>query len=149
MILGTIVQSVNESIRRSIDYRAWLREGEVVIGVAYTVDYGTMTITNTGLYPEQKSAYFNTTGGTLGDSFNVIAVATTNLGQIRSDTIAVRVQTNGGPVFESANNALMLSILGPTGPTGAAGSGGGTGGGGSGGTGSTGATGSTGLRSPL
>src|SRR5208283_370964 len=153
MLLGSIIQEVGDSRAHSINCREWLREGEILSAVTFSVDAGTATVSNVVVWPDRKGVTFNITGGTLGDQFNVIVCSQTNEGQTRYDNISVGIETNGGPVVVSTNQALMLSIVGPTGPagptgtatnTGATGPTGPTGTGLSGSTGSTGPTGTAG-----
>src|SRR5208282_5823159 len=118
MLLGTIIQQVESSIQHSIEYRQWLARGETLASVTFTVDAGTATISNVSYSPTKTEVDFFLNDGTLGDQFNVIACATTSFGQVRYDQIQVYIETNGGAVVLSSNQALMLSILGPTGPTG-------------------------------
>ena len=136
MLLGNIIQEVNGSRLYSVDYSKWLVEGEVLTNATYTVDAGTATVslppTLGPLGVEDTRALFILNNGTLGDQFNIVANVSTNFGQLRSDHISCSIQTNGGPVFVSTNQQLMLSIVGPAGPTGA------TGGGGTGPTGASG-----------
>src|SRR5208283_3451353 len=157
MLLGSIIQEVGDSRAHSINCREWLREGEILSAVTFSVDAGTATVSNVVVWPDRKGVTFNITGGTLGDQFNVIVCSQTNEGQTRYDNISVGIETNGGPVVVSTNQALMLSIVGPTGPagptgtatnTGATGPTGPTGTGLSGSTGSTGPTGSVGSTGP-
>src|ERR1700693_4443097 len=99
MLLGSIIQEVGDSLQQTIDYSQWLDEGEILTGVSFTVDSGTATISNVTYSPNKLRVQFLLNGGTLGDSFNVIAIAQTSMGQQRTDTIGVCVETNGGPVF--------------------------------------------------
>ena len=147
MLLGNIVQEVNDSRQWSIDYGQWLGVGEHLLAVNFVVDAGTATVNNILYSPQYKVVFFNLTDGTLGDQFNVIATATTNQGQVRNDHISVVVNTNGGSVNLSDNSGLMLSIVGPTGMAGPTGPGG-DGGGPTGPAGSAGAPGSTGPTGP-
>lgn len=118
MLLGKIIQTVNARRRVVIDYRRWLYTGEQVNGVVCTVDQGEATVDTVVIAPDGKSVSFFLAGGTLGDLFNVIVEANTNITQRRYDTVAVSVETNGGATILSGQTALMLSIVGPTGPTG-------------------------------
>ena len=147
MLLGNIVQEVNDSRQWKIDYSSWLQKGEHLVAVNFVVDAGTATISNILYDPRHFVVFFNLTDGTLGDQFNVIATATTNIGQVRNDHISVVVDTNGGSVNLSNNSGLMLSIVGPTGSAGPTGPGGDAGGP-TGPTGSAGAPGSTGPTGP-
>lgn len=129
MLLGNIVQEVFDSKLYSIDYTRWLDEGEKLTAASYTIDSGTATISLSpvlgALDVEKNVAYFILNNGTLGDQFNIVVNVTTTYGQVRNDHIAVYIQTNGGPVFVSSNQQLMLSIVGPqgaAGPQGPAGS---------------------------
>ena len=142
MLLGTIIQQVESSIQHAIDYSFWLQKGETLANVTFTVDAGTATVSNVSYTPDRTEARFFLDGGSLGDQFNIIAEATTSFGQVRYDHIQVYVETNGGSVVLAGNNALMLSILGPTGSSGPTGPGGSV----SGSSGGTGPTGPTGLQ---
>lgn len=154
MLLGNIIQEVNDSRLYSIDYSKWLAPGESLTSAVYVVDAGTATVTfpsNFGKFdPTDHIAYFILNNGTLNDQFNVVVAVQTNYGQTRNDHIAVLIQTNGGPVFVSNNQTLMLSIVGPSGPTGAGSPGpvGPTGATGSGGVGPTGTAGAAGPTGP-
>ena len=46
MLLGNIVQEVNDSRQWKIDYGQWLQKGEHLIGVNFVVDAGTATVNN-------------------------------------------------------------------------------------------------------
>src|ERR1039458_6176159 len=127
-IIGSIVQEVSSSLQYSIDYRGWLRKGEVLSSVSFVVDAGNATVTNVTYDPDERHVYFFLNGGTLGTQFNVIANANTSIGQSRFDHIGVCVETNGGAVVPSGATAVMLSIVGPTGPAGPSGAGGSAGG---------------------
>ena len=118
MLLGTIIQQVESSIQHAIDYSFWLQKGETLANVTFTVDAGTATVSNVSYTPDRTEVRFFLDGGSFGDQFNIIAEATTSFGQVRYDHIQVYVETNGGSVVLAGNNALMLSIVGPTGPTG-------------------------------
>ena len=151
MLLGSINQIVGDSRRIYVNYFNWLANGETLTNLTVTVDAGTATISDTNLTPDKMAANFLLNGGTLGDAFNLILNATTSNGQVRNDTIQVLVETNGGSVVLSQNQALMLSIVGPTGPTGVTGTTGPLGTGPTGPAGSatlTGATGPTGTQGP-
>ncbi len=145
-VLGHIDQKVGDSIQHEIDYSEWLRQGEILTSVFFTVDAGAATVTNITYFLNYKAVRFLLNGGNLGDQFNVIAFATTNFGQGRYDSINVGVQTNGGPVALAGQQTLMQSIMGNTGPTGVTGNTGPSGGptGNTGNTGNTGPTGRTG-----
>ncbi len=145
MLVGRYKQLVGMRQRFVIDYRDWLATGEVLTSVVCTVDSGTATVDTITLANDEKSVSFFLDGGTLGDQFNVIVEADTSFTQRRYDTIEVFVETNGGPVAQSGNQQVLLSIIGPTGPAGT----GPTGPAGSivGFTGPTGATGATGAAS--
>lgn len=145
MQVGNVVQDVGDVIRYSIDYRSWLEQGEILDSVSFTVDAGSAVVTEVSYSPNQKAVYFFVGNGTLGDQFNVIACAVTNLGQTRYDHLHMAIGTNGGPVNLANNQALMLSIVGPTGATGTAGGAANTGA--TGYSGPTGATGPAGLAS--
>src|SRR5271166_912589 len=127
MLIGTVIQEVGNKIEHSIDYSQWLAQGETLESVTFVIDSGSATIGSVSYLKDYKGVKFLLQGGNLGDQFNVIATANTSLGQIRTDHIAVSVQTNGGPVLTANTQGLMLSILGPTGPTGTTGSTGPTG----------------------
>ena len=131
MLLGNILQEVGASRLYSIDYSKWLAPGETLTSASYTVDAGTATVslppTLGPLGVEDTQALFILNNGTLNDQFNIVVTTTTNYGQTRSDHISCLIQTNGGPVFVSTNQQLMLSIVGPTGATGFNGTLGGTG----------------------
>lgn len=118
MLLGKIIQRVNARRRVVIEYDDWLQQGEQVTGVVCTVDQGQATVDTITLAPDRKSVSFFVVNGTLGDLFNVIVEANTNYTSRRYDTVAVMVETNGGPTIISGQTGLMLSIIGPTGPTG-------------------------------
>ena len=118
MLLGKIIQTVSGRRRVVINYRAWLYTGEQVTGVVCTVDQGEATVDTIVIAPDGKSVSFFLDGGTLGDLFNIIVEANTNITQRRYDTVAASVETNGGATILSGQTALMLSIVGPTGPTG-------------------------------
>ena len=153
MLLGNIIQDVGDSRLWSVDYTAWLANGEVLTGATFTRDVGFATITiPPTLAPygvQDKHALFILTDNAVGDQFNVIITVATSFGQSRTDRISASIQTNGGPVYVSSNSTLYLSLVGPVGPTGSIGPTGqaGGGGGGSGGTGPTGPTGATGVGS--
>ena len=125
MLLGNIIQEVFDSRLYSIDYTNWLAPGEHLTSMVYVVDAGTATVTlapnRSQFNPDESIAYFILNNGTLNDQFNIVVSAQTNYGQTRNDHISVLIQTNGGPVFVSNNQTLMLSIVGPSGPTGQAG----------------------------
>src|ERR1017187_6928401 len=154
MLLASKRVLVADRKRFEIDYRDWLGKGESLTSVACTVDSGTALIDTITLDPNRLSVWFYAYNWTLGDRFNIVVTATTNFSQVRNDRINLFVETDGGPVFLSANQALMLSIVGPIGPTGAGGTGpsGPTGITGPGGfstnTGATGPTGRTGPTGP-
>ena len=137
MIIGTTNQAVGDVRRYTIDYREWLIQGEHLTSVVFSVDSGPATVTGVTYAPDLTTVNFLIGGGLVGATFNVVALATTNLNQQRYDTINVGVEANGGPVVSGAN--VYLSVVGPPGPTGPTG-----GGGGGGGTGFTGPTGNTG-----
>ena len=147
MLLGNILQAVGEARLYSIDYSKWLAEGEKLTGAFYTVDAGTATVslppTLGPLGVEDTRTLFILNNGTLGDQFNVVVNVSTNFGQTRNDHISCSIQTNGGPVFVSTNQQLMLSIVGPTGSAGSIGPAGSAGA-----AGTTGNTGPTGLSGP-
>ena len=146
-VLGHIDQKVGDSIQHEIDYSEWLRQGEILTSVFFTVDAGAATVTNVTYFLNFKAVRFLLNGGNLGDRFNVIAFATTSFGQGRYDSINVGVETNGGPVALAGQQTLMQSIMGNTGPTGVTGNTGPSGGP-TGNTGSTGNTGPTGRTGP-
>ena len=117
--LGFVRQEVGESIQYAISYRLWLAKGEVLEAVTFTIDYGTATISNDVISPDHKSVSLLLTGGTLGTTFNVIAFATTSVGQEKYDSFSVEIITNGGLISAPGimpNN--LLSIVGSTGPFG-------------------------------
>lgn len=118
MLLGKKFQRVGARQRVVVDYVDWLAVGEILTGVVCTVDQGTATVDTITLAPDCKSVSFFVDGGTLNDIFNVIVEANTNITQRKYDTINFTVETNGGPTILSGEEALMLSIIGPTGPTG-------------------------------
>lgn len=135
-VLGKYRQTVGDRSRH--EYRAtWLRPGEALTGVSYTVDQGTATVESTGF--STTSFWFFLNGGDLGDEFNVIVRQETSFGQVRYDHLSVFVETNGGATIIGGNTGLLLSLVGPPGPTGLTGpTGPGGGGTGAGGTGPTG-----------
>lgn len=118
MLLGKRTQRVGERQRVVVDYSDWLATGEIITGVVCTVDHGEATVDTIVIAPDAKSVSFFVEGGTLNDIFNVIVEANMNTTQRKYDTINFMVETNGGPTILSGEEALMLSILGPTGPTG-------------------------------
>ena len=118
MLLGKIIQKVGARRRITIDYSDFLIQGEILTGVACTVDQGEATVDTIVLAPDAKSVSFFLDGGTLNDLFNIIVEATTNITARRYDTVQVLVETNGGVTIIAGQTALMLSIIGPTGPTG-------------------------------
>lgn len=139
-VLGKYIQTVGDRSRH--EYRAtWLKPGETLINVVYTVDQGTATVDGNGFSPQAFWFFLN--GGDLGDQFNVIVRQETSFGQTRYDHLEVFVETNGGPTIIGGHTGLLLSLVGPPGPTGPTGPGGG-GGGGTGFTGPTGPSGPTG-----
>src|ERR1035437_7660140 len=151
MLLASKRVLVADRKRFEIDYRDWLGKGESLTGVACAVDSGTAIVDTITLDPNRLSVWFYAYNWTLGDRFNIVVTATTNFSQVRNDRINLFVETDGGPVFMSANQSLMLSIVGPPGPTGAGGMGpqGPTGiTGPAGGATNTGATGPTGITGP-
>lgn len=143
MLLAKRNVLVNDRVRFDIDYRDWLQRGEILSGVTCVVDAGTATVDTITLEPNKKQAYFFAKGWTLGDRFNIIITANTTFSQIKNDRIELFCETNGGPTVLSGQQALMLSIVGPTGgigPTGFTGP--------AGSATNTGATGPTGLTGP-
>lgn len=122
-VLGRKTKTVGNRDRFHVDFTGWLDldSAERVVSVVFTIDQGTATVDGNVIAPDGQSMVFYLNGGTLGDQFNVILQQTTNLGTIRYDHYTIFVETNGGPTITSANDALMLSIVGPrglTGPTG-------------------------------
>src|ERR1039458_2278723 len=112
-IIGSIVQEVSSSLQYSIDYRGWLRKGEVLSSVSFVVDAGNATVTNVTYDPDERHVYFFLNGGTLGTQFNVIANANTSIGQSRFDHIQVIMVANGGLVQVPGIVATnLLSIVG-------------------------------------
>lgn len=155
MLLGSRKQLVGARSQYRVDYRRWLAQGEVLTTVTPTIDSGSATVDGMTLASDKKSCTFFLNGGTLFDVFNVILLAQTNVGQRRYDRIQIAVDTNGGPVVQSGNQDVLLSLVGPKGDTGATGPTGNTGPAGfatntgaTGPTGPTGKTGPTGVTGP-
>lgn len=116
-LVGSLVQTVNNRRRVVISYDDWLAEGEVITAVSCTVDQGTATVdTAKVLSSDGRSVQFFVNNGTLGDLFNVIVQVTTSFSQVRSDTVAFSVATNGGSTALAASPQSLLSILGALAP---------------------------------
>lgn len=115
-LLGSLVQTVNNRRRVVISYDSWLAEGEVLTGITCTVDQGTATIDTQKVLSDGRSVQFFVNGGTLNDLFNVIVQVTTTFTQLRSDTVAFLVSTNGGSTALAASPQALLSLLGPLPP---------------------------------
>lgn len=145
MLLAKIHKQVVESIRYHVDCDVWLARGEVLNGVQATVDAGTAIVPTPLIDADNRGFHYFVSGGDLGDQFNVIFSQSTSFKQMRFDHVQVNITNNGGDVIVSANQQLMLSIVGPTGPVGLPGSASNTGA--TGPTGSAGATGPTGAGS--
>lgn len=144
-VLGKYVQTVGDRSRH--EYRAtWLKPGETLVNVVYTVDQGTATVDGNAFSPQAFWFYLN--GGDLGDQFNVIVRQETSFGQIRYDHLEVFVETNGGPTIIGGHTGLLLSLVGPPGPTGISGPTGPLGTGPTGPAGSASSTGATGPTGP-
>lgn len=145
-VLGRYRQSTGARSRH--EFRAnWLKPGEALTEVTYTIDQGTATIDSSS--HSSNAFWFFLNGGALGDEFNVIVRQETSFGQVIYDHLEVFVETNGGPTIIGGNTGLMLSIVGPPGPTGATGpAGGGPSTGTTGPTGPTGSGGFTGATGP-
>lgn len=139
MLLGSKKVVVGGRTKFRVDYRRWLAQGEILTSVTPTIDSGTATVDGMALSPDQKQCSFFLNGGTFLDVFNIILLANTNVGQKRYDRINIGVDTNGGPVIQSGNQDVLLSLVGPQGQTGSTGPTGATGN-----TGPTAATGPTG-----
>lgn len=137
MLLGSRKQLVGARVQYRVDYRRWLAQGEILASIETTIDSGTATVDGITLSADKKSCTFFLNGGTFLDVFNVIILAQTNVGQRRYDRIQIAVDTNGGPVVQSGNQEVLLSIVGPKGDTGDTGP-----------TGPTGPTGATGVTGP-
>src|SRR5260221_7388054 len=149
MLLGSRKQLVGARVQYRVDYRRWLAQGETLATVVPTIDSGTATVDTVVLSADKTSCTFFLNGGTFLDVFNVILLAQTSIGQRRYDHINIAVDTNGGPVVQSGNGTVLLSLIGPKGDTGAQGPTGPTGlVGATGATGPTGRTGPTGFTGP-
>lgn len=144
-VLKKFIQTTGDRSRH--EFRAtWLRPGEALVSVSYTVDQGSATVEDASF--TTNSFWFFLNGGDLGDQFNVIVCQTTSLGQIRYDHLEVFVETNGGPTIIGGHTGLLLSLVGPPGPTGVSGPTGPLGTGPTGPAGSTSSTGATGPTGP-
>lgn len=145
-LIGNHIQSVGDRIRYHVDCTNWLEKDDHLTGVSALVDAGSATVDTIVIDADNLGFHFFVNNGDLGDIFNVILTQATVRTQIRFDHIGIQIQTNGGFLNLAGNEALMLSVIGPSGPTGPIGpSGAGpTGNTGAGGTGPTGSTGPTG-----
>jgi hypothetical protein len=95
-LLGSIVQSILSALQYEIDYSGTLQKGEVLTGVLFTVAGSTATVSTVTYDPTEKKVYFFLNGGTIGDTFTILANALTSLTQSRFDYIKGIIVTNGG-----------------------------------------------------
>lgn len=117
-LLGNIQQQVGDNIRRRVQCE-WIPDDDVLIGVSFTIDAGSATVTNVAVDADARSFHYFLQDQTLNDVFNIIFCQTTRRGQIRFDHVNVSIVTNGG-VLPSSGPGTVLSLAGPTGPTGSA-----------------------------
>ena len=94
-LLGVLNSAAGNVLQYSIDYSGWLQKGEVLTGVTFVVDTPPATVTGTSYSPDEREVRFFVNGGTGGVSYNILATATTNFGEQRTDTIAVNVAAAG------------------------------------------------------
>src|SRR5260370_454105 len=147
MLLSRETQQVGDRIRRQITCD-WLHIDERLTSVTATVDAGTAICDGINVAADGHSFFYYVSNGTFNDQFNVIFAQNTSRTQLRYDHVQFNIGTNGGDVVVSANQQLMLSIVGSTGPTGAVGNTGPTGATGSTGAGATGPQGTQGVTGP-
>jgi hypothetical protein len=150
-LLGRNIIQVVERKRYYVDCDVWLAEGEVLVGIAATVDSGDAICDGVKIDQTNRGFYYYVSNASINDLFNIIFEQTTSFGQRQFDHVQFQVGTNGGFTSDADTSEIMLSIVGPTGagatgPTGAGATGPtGPAAGPTGATGSTGATGPTGL----
>jgi hypothetical protein len=94
-LLGVLNSAAGNKLQYGIDYRSWLQRGEVLTSVTFVVDTPPATITNVSYSPDETECRFFVNGGTAGVNYNILATATTNFGEQRTDTIAVNVAAAG------------------------------------------------------
>lgn len=117
-LIGNHIQSVGDRIRYHVDCTNWLDKDDHLTGVSALVDAGSATVDTIVIDADNLGFHFFVNNGDLGDIFNVILTQATVRTQLRFDHMGIQIQTNGGFLNLAGNEALMLSVIGPSGPTG-------------------------------
>lgn len=90
MKLGSFATSPVNRIRFEIDYSEWLVSPEILSACEFFSDPEGLTLDSAAVV-DGTSAVFFVSGGTDGESYNLITVVATDGGQLRQDYIVVSV----------------------------------------------------------
>lgn len=93
MRLGKYNKDPDERKRYRVDYDDWLDTGETVSGATFTPSDPALVIDDIAIDPGLRAVQFYVSGGTDDVDYDVIVRMTSNLGQIKEDSILFAVRS--------------------------------------------------------
>lgn len=94
MKLGSYIKSPNENKQYVIDYSKWLEDGETLVSSVFSVSPAGMTVGTNVIDGTGTLLSYFVSGGSNGVYYVLTVRVTTNIGQIKEDTVHYNVRAS-------------------------------------------------------